>query len=210
MVSWVSKASCPPPARCSVSWAHVHCALSPVSAPCQVFCFVGSCPLRPRPPVRPLPGPLFPGLMSTAPCQPPARCSVSWAHVHCGVSPVSAPCRVFCLLGSCPLRPQPPVRPLPGPLFPRLTSTAPWAARSLCLLGSCPLRPEPPVRPLPGPLFPGLMSTAPPVSPLPGLLSPGLTSTAPSAPYLPLPGLLSPGLISPLSAPWVPGDFKRD
>ena len=118
---------------------------APSSAPCQVFCLLGSCPLRPQPPARPLPSPLFPGLMSMcppAPCQPPPRFSVAWAHVHCAPSPLSAPCQVFCLLGSCPLRHQPHVSP-----------------------ASCPLRPQPPARPLPSPLFPGLMSNVPP-SPL--------------------------------------------
>ena len=118
-------------------------------------------PLRPQPRVRPLPGLLFCGLMSTAPsapCPPLARSSVSWAHVHCALS---APCQVFCLLGSCPLRCQPRVRPLPGLLSPGLMSTAPSApcppsARSSvssayvhCALG-CEVS-----------LSPGLMSTAP-------------------------------------------------
>ena len=84
---------------------------SPLPAPCQIFCFLGSCPMWPP-----------------APCQPPPRFSVAWAHVHCAPSPLSA-CQVFCLLGSCPLRLQPPVRPLPGLLSPGLMSATlsdPW------------------------------------------------------------------------------------
>ena len=64
--------------RSSVFWAHVHGALSPL-----------------------------PGLLS-------------WAHVRCALGPLSAPCQVFCLLGLRPLRPQPPVGPLPGLLSPEL------------------------------------------------------------------------------------------
>ena len=116
-MSTVPSAPCQPPARSSVSWARVHCATSPMSAPhrvhcalsplpapCQVLCFLGSCPMCPP-----------------APCQPPPRFSVAWARVHCAPSPLS-PCQVFCLLGSCPLRLQPPVRPLPGLLSPGLMS----------------------------------------------------------------------------------------
>ena len=96
-------------------------ASAPSSAPCQV-CLLGSCLLRPPPPVRPLPSLLSPALMSTVPpaaCQPPARSSISWAHVHCALSPLSTPCQVFCLLGSCPLRHQPHVSPASCPPRPR-------------------------------------------------------------------------------------------
>ena len=126
LTSTVPSAPCPPPAKSSVSWAHVQCA--------------------PQPPVSPRLGFQSPGLMSTvlmstvppAACQPPARSSVSWAPVHCALSPL---CQVFCLLGSCPLRHQPhvspasccalsplpapcqpPARPLPNLLLPRLMS----------------------------------------------------------------------------------------
>ena len=70
LMSTAPSAPCQPPASSPVSWAHG---------------------LRPQPPVRPS------GLMSTA---PPAGSSVSWAYVDCTLSPLYAPCQVFCLLGS--------------------------------------------------------------------------------------------------------------
>ena len=166
--------------RSSDSWAHVHGALSllppswlmstapPVRPlPPVLLCpgLTSTVPSAPcPPPARPLPSPLFPGLMlmcPPAPCQHPPRFSVAWAHVHCAPSRLSAPCQVFCLLGSCPLCLQPPVSPLPGLLSPGLVSTAPPAPCQPRIV----LRPQPPARPLPNPLFPRLMSNVAP-SPL--------------------------------------------
>ena len=183
------------PARSFVSWAHEP-PVSPLgpmksfptfllgfqgllSASSQVFCLLGSCPLRPQPPLSPIfcllgscalrPQP--PAL--SAPCQS----SVSWAHVHCALS---APCQVFCLLGSCPLRPQP-CPPLPSLLSPGLIQQEPPARSSVSWAH------EPPVSPL-GPMKSHVFSNIPPGFPrppvrlLPGLLPPGLMSTAPSTP----------------------------
>ena len=176
------QASCPPPARSSVSRAHVHlsplcqppakssvsyvhCAFRLLSAPCQVFCLLGSwAPCQPpkstqheeprlchalknrisQPPSQgyniPFHGFLgFQGLLS-APCQ--VFCPLG--YVHCALSPLSAPCQhVHCALSSL---------------------SAP--CQVFFLLGLRPLRPQP------------------------------LSAT--------LPGLLSPRLMSPLSAVWAP------
>ena len=100
LASTAPSSLCPPPCRSSVSWAYVHCALNPLPRLCRS------------------PGLTFP--TPSAPYLPPARSSVSWAHVHYAFCPSSAPCQVFCLLGLRPLRPQPPVGPLPGLLSPEL------------------------------------------------------------------------------------------
>ncbi len=166
LMSAAPSAPCPPPAKSSVSCAHVHCAPSRLSAPCQVFCLLDSCPLCPQPPVGSCPlrhqPYVSPASCPLRPQPPPAKSSVSWAHVQCAPQPPVSPLLGFQSPGLAPPEPCQPAR-----------SSVSWArvhcafsplsapCRVFCLPGSCPLHFQTPVCPLPSFLSPGLMSIAP-------------------------------------------------
>ena len=110
---------------------------APYLPPCEVFCLLGSwAPCQP-PKSTQHEEPRLCHALKKRISQPPSQGYNIPFHGFLrfqGLLP--APCQVFCLLGSCPLRPQPPVSPLPA----------------------CRLRPQLPVRDI---LFAGLTSTAP-------------------------------------------------